>query len=114
MRRYNEDITAVYYVWIDVQYGKEEEKLGGHTEYPFIVFDRSTRAFVIQRGRVVELVNGDWGFEAPTPTDASLREELDATLADLQRKNTTRRDWQVKSILDHRTDGGKTLELQVD
>lgn len=79
-----------------------------------MVLDRFTLCLVIQRGGVVERFNSDLVTKDPTLTDAKPLETFDTTLAYLQRKNTAGHDWRVTNILDHRADGGKTLEFQVD
>lgn len=50
MRRGNAEIKVGDRIWMDVQDGKGNTKLGGHTEGPFLVLDRTTRTFVLQRG----------------------------------------------------------------
>lgn len=73
------------YVWLEVQDRKENENLGGHTERPLLVIDRTASTFVIEHGDVVERGNIDrfgWA-NAPTTEAPLINEKLEATTVDL-------------------------------
>lgn len=50
-------VTVGDYLWLDTQGEKIKDKIGGHTEGPFLILYRTTRTFLIQRDDHVELVN---------------------------------------------------------
>lgn len=60
------------YVWLDIQDGTGKDKLGGHTEGPFLALARATPTYVIHREDLFERGNSDrdgWA-RAPTTTEA--------------------------------------------
>lgn len=114
MRHRKWDRTAGDFVWLYLQDGKENDKLEGLTEGSFMVLDCSMRTLDIQQCAVAEGFSSDRITKSPTTTDARPREGFYAMVEDLQRNNTTGRDYLEKSILEHHTDGVKTLEFQMD
>lgn len=78
--------------------------MGGHTEGPFLVLDRTTRMFLVQHSDVVERVNSDTVGSAPTPTvreDPRPQEGLEATFENLETNNREEDIWLVKGVSDH-------------
>lgn len=72
---------------MNFQDGKSKNRLGGHTDGPFLVLYRTTHTFVIQLGDVVERVNSYLVEWAPTSDkNATPREALEATPEDLVAK----------------------------
>lgn len=66
LRRGNAKIKEGYYILLEVQNWKVR-KLSEHTDGPFLVLNRPTLTFVIQRGDVGERVNSDLVEWKPTP-----------------------------------------------
>lgn len=99
MRRNIADIAAEDFLWFDVLDGNPRDKLGGHTEGPLKVFDRSAWTIVIQLEEIVERVNCDREKETSSPTNAIQGDKILRNPADLQDRNTSGGNWLVGKFL---------------
>lgn len=59
LRRGKANVKVENDVWLDVQDGKANKRLCGHTEELFALLDGTTWTFFIRRGDVVERVKSD-------------------------------------------------------
>lgn len=59
IKRGNTKINVGEYLFRETQDGKGKDKLGLHTEGPFLVLHQNTRKFVVQLDYFVETVNSD-------------------------------------------------------
>lgn len=69
-----------YYVWMTIQNGKVKNKLGKHTEGPFLILNRLTCTFLIQRDDLFKRVNSDRIEWNPVLTKTEALPENDGNL----------------------------------
>lgn len=109
MPRENGDIAAGDYVFQYIQDFKTKYKLGGHSAGHFLVMSTQHRTLVTQLGPLVELLNSDSVFKAPTPIRATSQGDLDETPRDnrdMEIINTEGHQWPLSKFLDHRANDG--------
>lgn len=86
--RGNINIQISDYIYLDVWDRNKKDKLGGHTDGPFLILERTTRTSSIQRGDVWERVNIDRVGLLPTlDTNSSPSDALEMTFEDLVSKH---------------------------